>query len=48
VELLAHSGRPLLATFLDTAVCRPFLWLGYRLVATSRGLLTKVVMRKRS
>ena len=42
VELLAHSGRPFVAALLDSAPCRPFVWLGYRLVATNRGFLAKV------
>ncbi len=46
VELLADSGRPFVAAFLASAPCRPFVWLGYRLVATNRGLLGKVVNRK--
>ena len=47
VDLLENSGRPFLASFLDSALCRPFVWLGYRLVASNRGLLAKVVSRKR-
>jgi predicted DCC family thiol-disulfide oxidoreductase YuxK len=45
VELLEHSGRPFVAALLDSAACRPFVWLGYRLVAANRGVLAKVVDR---
>jgi predicted DCC family thiol-disulfide oxidoreductase YuxK len=42
VDLLEQSGRPFLAGFLDSMLCRPFLWLGYRLISRNRGLLAKV------
>ena len=38
IELLDASGRRMLASFLDTAICRPLLWFGYRVVARNRGL----------
>lgn len=46
VELLAVSGRPFVAALLASGPCRPFLWLGYRLVASNRGLLSKAVNRR--
>jgi predicted DCC family thiol-disulfide oxidoreductase YuxK len=36
IEVLAHSGHPLLAAMLDSALLRPFTWLGYRLAARHR------------
>ncbi len=48
VDLLRNSGRPWLASFLDSALCRPILWLGYRLVASNRGLLTRIINRHRA
>lgn len=39
VELLAASGRPLLAGLLGSALFKPWLWLGYRIVANNRGRL---------
>ncbi len=46
IELLHDSGRPLLAALLDSPPLRPFVWLGYRLVATNRGPLAKVFLKK--
>jgi predicted DCC family thiol-disulfide oxidoreductase YuxK len=46
IELLADSGRPFVAALLASSPCRPFVWLGYRLVATNRGLLAKILNRK--
>ena len=46
VKLLAESGRPLLAAFLATPIFRPLLWLGYRLIATNRGVLGKLISGK--
>lgn len=43
VDLFESSGRPWLAALLDSAPFRPFLWLGYRLVATHRGTLARLV-----
>ena len=43
VDLLSASGKPFLAGILGSAVFRPFLWLGYRLVAIHRGTLGKFV-----
>jgi predicted DCC family thiol-disulfide oxidoreductase YuxK len=43
VELLKDSGRPFLAGILGSAPFRPFLWLGYRLVAIHRGTLARFV-----
>jgi len=48
VELLANSGRPFVAALLGSALFRPVLWLSYRLVATNRGLLGKLIHRKRA
>ncbi len=43
VELLRASGRPFLAAILGSALFRPFLWLGYRVVAINRGTLGRFV-----
>lgn len=43
VDLLADSGRPFLAALLASAPCRPFVWLGYRLIASNRSRLGKIV-----
>ena len=43
VDLFESSGRPWLAALLDSALFRPLLWLGYRLVATHRGTLARFV-----
>src|SRR5947209_2675593 len=40
IKVLDHSGRGMLASLLDTGVCRPFLWLGYRLIARNRPSFT--------
>jgi len=47
VELLEKCGRSPWATLLSSAPFRPFLWLGYRLVASNRGLLGKVLASRR-
>ena len=46
VELFADSGRPFVAALLASAPCRPFVWLGYRLIASNRARLAKIVTRK--
>ena len=46
VQLLADSGRPFVAAFLATRPFRPLLWLGYRVIASNRGVLGKFVRRK--
>lgn len=43
VDLLSASGKPFLAGILSSALLRPFLWLGYRLVAIHRGTLARFV-----
>ncbi len=44
IELVQDSGRPLLSAFLDSALLRPFLWLGYKFVAANRGRLAKILL----
>jgi hypothetical protein len=39
IELLDAGGRPNWAALLSSQPLRPFIWLGYRLVATNRGFL---------
>lgn len=48
VELLASSGHVFLAGLLSSRPLRPFLWLGYRLVAVNRGLLGKFITGKKA
>lgn len=43
VEVLDAMGYPLLAAVLESPPCRPFTWLGYRLVARNRGSLSAKV-----
>jgi predicted DCC family thiol-disulfide oxidoreductase YuxK len=43
VELLNESGRPFLAAILGSAPFRPFVWLGYRVIAINRGTLAGFV-----
>ena len=43
VDLFGASGRPFVAAILGSAPFRPFLWLGYRLVAIYRGKLARFI-----
>ncbi len=45
IDLLESTGRPFLATLLQSPVLRPILWLGYRIVAANRGRLAKAVLK---
>ncbi len=43
IELLETSGRKFCAALLGSDPVRPFFWLGYRVVASNRGLLGKML-----
>lgn len=43
IEILASTGRPLPASLLESRPLRPFVWLGYRLVARHRHALGRAV-----
>ncbi len=48
VELLDASGRKSVAALLDSPPCRPFAWLGYRLVARHRDKAARLAGQPRS
>jgi predicted DCC family thiol-disulfide oxidoreductase YuxK len=40
IELIGASGYRLLAALLESPLCRPFTWFGYRVVARNRSKLS--------